>query len=305
MDDLQLIAAFAPADGPGDPERRRAAARLEERIGRRSARGPARRRRVIISAAGLAAVAIAGVVALGWPAGGPTVESAYAAVNEAATVTAASARSSGTAVVRITHDGEAWAGSTIRWHGGDLSVVRDDPLRPGRAERELRVVDGTLYGPDPRVGWVELGSPASIDPGSGTTPDEYLAAAREDLSGATFSRITAGMQGLTTRQGADGSTVYAGTVSAGRIARETGFKEGRAIRVFPFGYVAHDEAADPSAPLRVDLTVGGDGLIRRIAVDWGTAASAWTYTVEYGDLGATAPITAPEDATPLRRTRTS
>jgi hypothetical protein len=143
----------------------------------------------------------------------------------------------------------------------------------------------------------------SIDPGSGTTPEEYLAATREDVAGATLPRITGGMQGLTTRPGDDGSTVYSGTVAAGLIARETGFKEGRAIRVFPFGYVAHDEAADPRAPLEVDLTVGGEGLVRRIAVRWGTTASAWTYTVDYGRLGASPPIPAPQDAAPLRRGR--
>ena len=51
-------------------------------------------------------------------------ESAVAAFREAATVTAASAERSGTAVVRITHDGEEWAGSTIRWHGDDVSITR-------------------------------------------------------------------------------------------------------------------------------------------------------------------------------------
>ena len=39
------------------------------------------------------------------------------------------------------------------------------------------------------------------------------------------------MTGLTTRQLGDGSTVYSGTVAAGLIARETGFKEGESIRV--------------------------------------------------------------------------
>jgi hypothetical protein len=39
------------------------------------------------------------------------------------------------------------------------------------------------------------------------------------------------------------------------IARETGFKRGQPIRVFPFGYVAHNEA-DPSAPLDTVVTVG-------------------------------------------------
>ena len=66
----------------------------------------------------------------------------------------------------------------------------------------------------------------------------------------TLRRITGGMNGLTTRRLDDGSTVYSGTVAAGLIARETGFKEGQPIRVLPFGYVAHDEAADPRSSRR-------------------------------------------------------
>src|ERR671923_150232 len=95
---------------------------------------------------------------------------------------------------------------------------------------------------------IVLGDPASIDPGSGTTPGEYLAAAREDVGGTTLRRITGAMTRPATSRLADGSTVYRGTVAAGLIARESSFKEGRPIRVLPFGFVAHDQAADPAAP---------------------------------------------------------
>jgi hypothetical protein len=89
-----------------------------------------------------------------------------------------------------------------------------------------------MYGVDPEDGgWVVLGSPDSVDPDSGTTPDEYLAAVREDIDGTTLRRITDGMTGLTTRQLDDDSTVYSGSVAAGLIARETGSKEGQSIRV--------------------------------------------------------------------------
>jgi hypothetical protein len=47
-------------------------------------------------------------------------------------------------------------------------------------------------------GPVVLGNPGSIDPDSGTTPDEYLAAVQEDIGGTTLRRITDGMTGLTT-----------------------------------------------------------------------------------------------------------
>ncbi len=228
-------------------------------------------------------------------------ETATAAVERAAKLSAASAERSGTVVVRITHDGELWTGSTVRWNGSDLSVAGDGPSRPGRKPGEhLRVVDGTLYGPDPETGgWLILGSPKSIDPGSGTTPDEYLAAVRLDTGGVTLRRITDGITGLTTTHRGDGSTVYSGKVAAGVIAPETGFKEGKSIRVLPFGYVAHDEAADAAAPVDVAVTVGPDDVVREIAVSWGT----WVYTATYSALGATPSPVAPENARSLLELR--
>jgi hypothetical protein len=254
--------------------------------------------RLSVATAGVAALGIAAiVVAVGSLGTGPSVENARAAVRKAASVTAASAERSGTAVVRITHDGRPWAGKTVRWNGADVSIVDDAPVRSSGGE--LRVVDGRMYGPDPRGGWVDLGSPESIDPGSGTTPAEHLAAVRQDIGGVTLRRITRAMNGLTTSRLRDGSVAYRGTVPAGLIARESGFKEGHVIRVFPFGYVAHDEAADPAALLDTSVTIT-DGIVREIAVTWGTTASAWTYTVAYSDLGATPAPVAPENARPLR-----
>jgi hypothetical protein len=269
-----------------------------------------RRRLVRASTVGTlaaAAAAVAVFLTVGAPGTGPGVANAAAAVRKAATVSAAAAERSGTAVVRITHDGEFWAGTTVRWHGEDMAkedmaAPRDVPRRPGKAGSKFLLVDGTMYGIDPEEGgWVVLGSPDSIDPDSGTTPDEYLAAVREDVGGATLRRLTDGMTGLTTRQLDDGSTVYSGTVAAGLIARETGFKEGQSLRVLPFGYVAHDEAADPASPLQTAVTVGADGIVREIAVTWGADASRWVYKVTYSGLGATPAPTAPENARPLRR----
>jgi hypothetical protein len=76
-------------------------------------------------------------------------------------------------------------------------------------------------------------------------------------------------------------------------------KEDEAIRVLPFGYVAHDEAADPAAPLDVALTVGADGIVRQFAATWGRESSAWTYTVTYRRLGATPEPVAPSNARPF------
>jgi hypothetical protein len=123
---------------------------------------------------------------------------------------------------------------------------------------------------------------------------------REDVGGVTLRRIVDGMTGLTTSHLRDGSTVYSGTVAAGLIARETGFKEGQSIRVLPFGYVAHGEAANPAARLHAAVTAGADGLVRQITVTWGTRTSAWNYTVAYSRLGATPAPVAPASAPSLR-----
>jgi len=266
-----------------------------------------RPRRLALSLAPVAAAAAAAgaaLLAVGLPGGGPTVENAAAAVKKAATVTAASAERSGTAVVRITHNGELWSGSTIRWNGENLAITQDSPDRQGRTGSLFLLVDGKMYGIDEETGgWVMFGTPDSIDPDSGTTPAETLAAVREDVGGTTLRRIADGMSGLITSQLDDGSMVYSGTVAAGLIARESGFKEGQAIRVFPFGYVAHDEAADPAAPLDAAVTVGADGVVREIAVSWGTSDSAWTYRVAYSGLGATPAPAAPENARDLLKER--
>jgi hypothetical protein len=266
---------------------------------------PARRRAIRLSAAGAMLAVAASVAAVLLVGGSPTtggvggVPDAAAAMRKAVRLTADAAERSGTVVVRSTHDGGVWAQTTIRWHDEDISVGRDAPARPGKGYPML-VVGGVLYMHDPGVDrWVAFGDPSSIDPDSGTTPSEYLAATREDVGGTTLRRITEAMSGLTTTRSDDGSTVYAGTVAAGEIARATGFKEGQAIRVLPFGFVAHDEAADPASQLDTDVTVGADGVLRRIEVSWGT----WRYTVTYDNLGATPAPAAPADAISLRTFR--
>ena len=308
--ELQLLHDFRSDTPAPDAETMRriyalvTAARAREFGGLRTVGQGRRRRTLALRAAlvGAAAVAVVALVTLGSPGGGPAVEKAAAAVKRAATVTAASADQSGTAVVRITHNSEVWGAKTIRWHGGDLSVSSNEPQRRGRVGAEFLLVDGMMYAFEDGE-WVNIGSPESIDPGSGTTPGELLAAVREDVGGATLRRLTDGMTGLTADQHEGGSTVYSGRVAARLIATESGFKEGQAIRVFPFGYVAHDEAADPTAALDAAVTVGADGIIREVAVTWGTSASAWTYTVTYGKLGETPAPVAPANAQDLLRER--
>lgn len=307
MSTHESIQALHRANPRTEPDLDRSLEAVRTRIGTPDPVGPAARSlrprlagTFVVSLTAAAAAAVA-LFAAGMPGGGSGVvgvERAEAAVRAAATTSASSAERSGSAVVRITHDGRLWAAKEVAWNGDDLALADLTPGRDGRAGGALRVVDGTMYAPDfEGSGWLRLGSPDSIDPDSGTTPAEYLAAVREDVGGDTLQRLTSGISGLTARLLPDGSTLYSGTVPARTIARETGFKEGQPLRVLPFGYVAHDEAADPSALLRAEVTVGPDGIVRQLAVSWGT----WRYAVSYSGLGATRAPVVPADARGLDR----
>jgi hypothetical protein len=260
----------------------------------------ARRRtaRLPVASALVATAAAAALLLIGVPFGSSAVDPADA-MQRAVAASAAAADDSGTASVEITQDGNLWAAKTVQWNGADLSLRDGAPTRTGRGE--FRLVGGTMYAEDPEQPgmWQELGPPDSIDPGSGTTPDEYLTAAREDAGGSTLRRITESVTELTVTHTGDGSTVYAGRVPAGALARGTGFKEGEALRLLPYGYVAHDDAAAPGHPISVRIIVDGTGTVREIAAEWG-GASAWTYRVAFRDLGATPPLAVPDNVQPLR-----
>jgi hypothetical protein len=287
---------ISAADAPGD------AAVPWEPDGNPGSRRPRRLRRrvpaawVSLGAAAAAGAAVAAFLASGAPGGAPpaiatspAVVPATVTLVKAADVSGSLADQSGTAVIRIVHNGRPYAASTIRWGGRDLAVSRSDG-------EEFRMVGGSFYA-FVEGHWVAFGNPDDLTWGSGTSPGDYLATVKQDAGGATLHRIVGAMTGQTTQHLADGTTVYSGTVPAGAIARTQGYKEGQPIRVLPFGYVAHDEAADPAAPLAVRLTVGADGIIRLISVHWGSNSSAWDYAVAYSGLGHTPAPVAPENAT--------
>jgi hypothetical protein len=231
---------------------------------------------------------------------GPVSVSPAEAMQRAVNASAAAAGDSGTVDVEITRNGEVWTAKTLSWSGSDLRMTTNDPQRVGRGD--LLVVDGVMYGGHPEVvdRWIELGTPESVDPDSGTTPGEYLAFIGEDVGGATLQRITEEMTGLTTSMAENGSTIYAGQVPAGALARESGVKGGETIRVLPYGFVAQDEASDPDSLIDVSISVGDDGLIEEIHATWGGQAS-WSYRLSFSGLGTTDSVEKPTNVEPCTR----
>ena len=82
---------------------------------------------------------------------------------------------------------------------------------------------------------------------------------------------------------------------AGRGDRQGDRLQGRTAHPRAAVGHAHDEAENPRALLDTEVTVGQDGVVREIAVTW---RPAWRYTVTYTDLGATPAPVAPENARP-------
>ena len=99
-----------------------------------------RRRLIGVTVAG-AAVAVTAVAVLLTTSSTRGVESAAAAIKKAVTLSAASAELSGTASVRMTHDGQLWAHKVVRWNGDDIEITDDtrerDDVRPRSLLRRL------------------------------------------------------------------------------------------------------------------------------------------------------------------------
>jgi hypothetical protein len=108
------------------------------------------------------------------------------------------------------------------------------------------------------------------------------------------------MTNPTSTHGDDGSTTYQGNLPAGVLARETGAKINPEVRVLQYGYVAHDEASDPSSQVAIAITVGSDSRIQEISANWG-GVSNWTLRMTYFDLGSAPALSKPDDVEPLRR----
>jgi hypothetical protein len=89
------------------------------------------------------------------------------------------------------------------------------------------------------------------------------------------------------------------TVPAGVLAQEVGTKEGAPIRVLPYGYVAHDDASNPGAPVDMRITVRADETIDEIHATWDDVSS-WSYRLPFSDLGSTPAPTAPDNVRSLR-----
>jgi hypothetical protein len=246
------------------------------------------RRRVI--GLSLAAALAAAAVVVGLTATAASPPGAYASAKKALVATAAA--NSGTITGTVSHDGSAYSLDTTRWNGDSIAVTRGDrsDFGPGEA---LTLVGGAAYVEQADGTWLHYSSESGVGPKLGPAVE----LARDNVAGNSAGQILSLATGLTRSSEPDGTTVYTGTIPnlntdpAGRPTDDTILRIITNLRT-------HNG-------LRVQMTVGPDGLVRQISLsyrqqDTGSAASDgnYTWTVTYSRLGTTPPIAAPAESTP-------
>jgi hypothetical protein len=270
---------------------------------RRLPRLGARRRAVgVLAAAALAAAAVA--VALTVIAASPP--SAYAAAKKALAATAAA--SSGTITGAVSHDGSSYSLDSTQWNGDSIAVTPGDrsELGPNQA---LRLVDGGAYVEQPDGTWLHYASASGVGPKVG--PQVELA--ENNVAGNTAGQILALATRLTQTTQPDGTTVYTGTIPSTNTDPGEPPTDDTIMRIITNlrtgnGAVGPHTVTPPAGfhdGLHLQMTVGPDGFVRQIRLtfqqqDTGSPATdgTYTWTVTYGRLGSTPPITAPARSTP-------
>lgn len=258
-----------------------------------------RRRLIGLSAAGGAIAAAAALAGLLLTATSPP--SAYAAAKDAIAATTATALDSGTMTLEMIHDSSVSELDTTRWNDKNISVS----LGVGSGdEHELLLVGGETYVlQHPGDRWMRFKIDSVMAPQLGSE----LADVRADVAGAHIREILAATADLEKTAQPDGSTIYRGTVEPSNT--DAAISPGDvdtaddAIRVI-MRLRSGDEVIAPGGQqrdIRVELLVGGDGLLRRVSVTFETEDAkytayngTWNWSVEYSQLGSTPAITAPD-----------
>jgi hypothetical protein len=257
---------------------------IDRDLSRRSPRSPLTNRRSlrvgIPTLAALAAASAAVVIALTLTATSPP--SAYAAAKQAVAATAAA--NSGTITGTVTSNGSIYALDTTQWNGDAIEVTRGDQsdLGPNQA---LRLIGGTAYVEQSDGTWLRYASEEGVGPKVGP----IFELAHNNVQGNTASQILSLATGLTQTNQPNGTTLYSGSIPSSTSDSGNRANDDSILRMIT------NLSNDNTNPLQLQMTVDSDGFVQQVSL---TANNSTTWTITYGKLGSTAPITAPASSTP-------
>jgi hypothetical protein len=252
-----------------------------------------RRFRVAIPTLAVLAAAAAAVLSLTVTATSPGDASAAARRALAATAAAPS----GTMTTTVLHGGVTQTVDAARWNGRDIA------FSPGVGPiPQLLLIGGGMYVQTSAGAWLHYASASDAAP---KPLGGMVQLARDNITGSTPQQILALATHVQKTAQPDGTTTYTGTIPnssldpalvSGNDAITNMILGAQKRTTLMFG----DGAGGPQNDLQLQMSVGGDGLVRRVSVNFqqGPAAGrTYTWSVTYSRLGTTPPITAPPAST--------
>jgi hypothetical protein len=249
----------------------------------------------------LAAATAAIVIGLTLSAASPSGASAAAARALAATAAAPS----GTMTTNVLHAGVTRTIDATRWNGHDIAYSTGFDQFP-----QLLLIGGGMYVQTSDGTWLHYANASDVGP----KPLGGLTQLAEDnIAGTTAQQILALATDVQTTAQSDGTTVYTGTIASSSINAENDPGNNAIISMIlgaqkrtdmMFGAGKGDAPGGQLSDLRLQMSVGGDGLVKQVSVtfqgqDTGSTSAdgSYTWSVTYNQLGTTPPITAPTSAT--------
>ena len=248
----------------------------------------------------LAAATVAIVVGLILSGASPSGASAAAQRALAATAAAPS----GTMTTTVRHGGVTRTIDATRWNGHDIAFSTGFDQFP-----QLLLIGGGMYVQTSDGTWLHYANASDVGP----KPLGGLTHFAEDnIAGTTAQQILALANHVQQTVQPDGTTVCSGTIPSTSINAGSDPGNNAIISMIlgaqkrtatMFGAGKGDAPGGQPGDLQLQLSVGGDGLVKQVSVTFqqNTGSSAadgtYTWTVTYSQLGSTPPIAAPPTST--------
>jgi hypothetical protein len=274
---------------------------LDHRTRRSRVMQPRSLRLAIPTLSVLAAATVAIVVGLTLSAASPSGASAAARRALAATAAAPS----GTMTTTVVHGGVTRTIDATRWNGHDIAFSTGFDQFP-----QLLLIGGGMYVQTSGGTWLHYANASNVGP---KPLGGLMQLAHDNIAGTTAQQILALATHVQKTTQSDGTTVYTGTIPSSSINAGNDPGNNAIISMIlgaqkrtdgMFGPGKGDTPGGQLNDLQLQLSVGGDGLVKQVSVtfqgqDTGSSAvdGAYTWSVTYSELGSTPPITAPSGST--------
>jgi hypothetical protein len=259
--------------------------------------------RIAIPTLAVLAVATAAVL-LGLTVSAASPSAASAAAQRALAATAAAP--SGTMTTTVLHAGVTQTIDAARWNGSDIAFSPGDGPIP-----KLLLIGGGMYVQTSDGAWLHYANASNVGP---KPLGGLMQLAQDNIAGTTPQQILTLATNVQKTAQPDGTTLYTGTIPSNSLNPATvpgndaitnmilGAQK-QTDMMFGAGPNQGDTPGGQQNDLQLQMSVGGDGLVRQVSATFqqGTGSPAvdgtYTWSVTYSQLGNTPPITAPPSST--------